>query len=172
MTQGQEFLNFWIWPLETYTSDGMRVYSLRGKEINPERYHFQQKQRIWLKLISKGKTYPAQKDELNSYFWIHKENLLPVQELPIFCRSMHLVATKKSRHIFCGIQKPCTFFNPVSISSIFGISWAMSTLRPRKYMLVLTPRWSERHWSRHIQPLSQRRVHGNPTVNWWIGWSR
>ena len=34
---------------------------------------------------------------------------------------MHLVATKKSRHIFCGIQKPCTFFNPVSISSIFGI---------------------------------------------------
>ena len=66
MTQGQEFLNFWIWPLETYISDGMRVYNLRGKGINPERYRFQQKQRICLKVISKGKTYPAQKNELNS----------------------------------------------------------------------------------------------------------
>mgnify|MGYP000612173231 CR=1 FL=1 len=44
----------------------MRVYNLRGKGINPERYRFQQKQRICLKVISKGKTYPAQKNELNS----------------------------------------------------------------------------------------------------------
>ena len=40
--------------------------NLRGKGINPERYRFQQKQRICLKVISKGKTYPAQKNELNS----------------------------------------------------------------------------------------------------------
>lgn len=66
MTQGQEFPNFWIWPLETYISDGMRVYNLRGKGINPERYRFQQKQRICLKIISKGKTYPVQKNKLNS----------------------------------------------------------------------------------------------------------
>ena len=39
---------------------------LTGKGKNPERYRFQQKQRICLKIISKGKTYPVQKNELNS----------------------------------------------------------------------------------------------------------
>ena len=71
---------------------------------------------------------------------IHKENLLLVQGLPIFCRSMHLMAIKKSHHIFCGIQKLCTSSSLVSISSIYAIFWVMLILRRRKHMHVLTPR--------------------------------
>ena len=51
-----------------------------------------------------------------------------------------ITTTKKSHHIFCGIQKLCTSSSLVSISSIYAIFWVMLILRRRKHMHVLTPR--------------------------------